>query len=122
MDRREIKTKVAAGTNYCKSSDLDKVVRADNKDIHDLVLFICGFCMSLSVISCVYWKGRDSHDYYICWLMVEAPSQMVAGCQKLECLWCVCLKPKLFLNLLSVTKDTWVTGPLIQLSLPIVLF
>lgn len=84
MDRRDIKTKVTAGTNCCKYSDLNEVVMMDSKDIRDLFLLICAFCISLSIISYAYWKGRDSHDYYTSWLMVEASSQMVADCQKLE--------------------------------------
>jgi len=84
MGKRNIKTKVTSGANCCKSSDLNGVVMADNKDVYDLFLRICGFCVSASIISYAYWKGRGSHDYYTCWLRVESPSQMVADRQKLE--------------------------------------
>lgn len=40
MDRRDIKTKVMAGANCCKSSDLNEVVMTDSKDTHDFFLLI----------------------------------------------------------------------------------
>lgn len=90
----------------------------DNKDVYDLFLFFCGFCMSVRIIKYSYWKGRGSHDCYTCWLMVKASSQMLA-CQKLQWLWFVWFLKKLFLNLLPFTKDFKFLGLLIQLYLPI---
>lgn len=81
-------------------------------------LFLCGFCTSAKIINYSYQKGRDSHDYYTCWLMIKVSSQMFA-CQKLEWLWCVWFVFKLFLNLLSFTKDIKFLRPLIQLYIPI---